>query len=330
MKITKRIWTLSALGAFVTLVVAFSGSTGQAQASPGDHGKGADSSLVAFDEDVTEAEARDIARDSGLDDGLWMPELQTLEVTAGPVGMSWAKRSINGHRRVKFVEDNPSLSADSVPNDTSYVQQWAPKLIGAETAWDTTTGSAGIIVAVLDTGLDLDHPEFAGKTVPGWDFYNNDADPSDDNGHGTHVTGVIGALTNNALGIASIGRNTTVMPVKVLSQNSGGNHATAASGILWAVDHGARIINLSLGSTATSSTLERAVNYAYKHGVLAVASAGNGNTSTPFYPAAYANAMAIGASDSSDARYSLSNDGRWLAMVAPGVSIYSTNWGPSA
>ncbi len=317
---------------FSALALSFALSAGPTQArDPLPQGKGTGSLFIAFQEEVDQAEARSIARQSGFVDGVWLQALQTLAVSTGPAGLtSQSAATIQSNRAVRFLEANPSLSATTAPDDTSYGQQWAPARIGAEAAWDMTMGSAGVVVAVLDTGLDPSHPEFAGKTIAGWDFFNNDADPSDDNGHGTHVAGVAGALTNNALGIASIGRATTIMPVKVLNQYAGGNHATAASGVLWAVDNGARIINLSLGSAATSATLESAINYAFDHGVLVVAAAGNGNTATPFYPAAYVNTMAIGGTDSVDARYSMSNFGTWLDMMAPGVSIYSTNWGPSA
>jgi subtilisin family serine protease len=291
---------------------------------------GAASALVAFDDGVTESEARTAARAAGLDDGLWIAPLRTLEVTSEKGGLD--RQSISGvfaRADVRFLEPNPAVFAADVPDDTAYEDQWSLPLIGAEDAWDVSAGTTDVVIAVLDTGINLSHAEFEGKLVEGWDFINDDANPSDDNGHGTHVAGIVGAATNNATGVASIGRDTSLMPVKVLTQYSGGNHATTASGVTWAVDNGADILNLSLGSSSSSQTLEDAIDYAASHGVVVVGAAGNGNTSSPFYPAAYESVIAVGATDANDERYSSSNYGAWLDVMAPGVSIYSTNWGPS-
>ncbi|MFQ5409969.1 MAG: S8 family serine peptidase, partial [Anaerolineales bacterium] len=160
--------------------------------------------------------------------------------------------------------------------------------------------------------------------VGGCDFVNRDDTAQDDNGHGTHVAGIAAAASNNGIGIAGVSWGARVMPVKVLSASGSGSYQDVASGIIWAADNGANVINLSLGGSSPSGVLENAVNYATNRGVLVVASAGNSGNSTPNYPAAYANAFAVAATDSSNNRASFSTFGGFVDIAAPGVSIYST------
>ena len=172
----------------------------------------------------------------------------------------------------------------------------------------------GVIIAILDTGVDLNHPDIFSKIVPGYDFVNNDHNPQDNNGHGTHVAGIAAAMTNNQTGISGLGWNAQIMPVKVLSANGSGYSTWVANGIVWAVNTGAKIINLSLGSMNSSTTLLNAINYAYNNGALVIAAAGNcGDPNTFFinnctslnpimYPAAYSNVLGVGAIDANDAK----------------------------
>lgn len=221
--------------------------------------------------------------------------------------------------------------ATALSSDTLYSNQWAlPKI-----AWDMLDATASAYnlitpssrIAVVDTGVDYTHPDLAGKvdTGSGWDFVNNDADAMDDNLHGSHVAGIAAASTNNDSGIAGVSINTnTILPVKVLDQKGAGYYSWVSSGIIYAADHGARVINLSLGGNTKSATLENAVNYAWNKGAVVVAAAGNSNNSSRIYPAAYPNAMAIWASDQNDNKASFSNYGLWVDIGAPGVSILST------
>ncbi len=232
---------------------------------------------------------------------------------------------IAGRSDVVQVEANPLAWGQDTPNDTYYSSdQWAPQHIGAPSAWSETHGSTDVVVAVVDSGLDMSHPEMSGRYVDGYDFVNDDDDPTDDHGHGTHVSGIIGAGTDNSTGIAAIGWDTKLMPVKVLNSSNVGRHDEIAAGIVWAADSGADVINLSLGSTSTSQTLSDAVEYAHSEGALLVCAAGNLGDTDPFYPAAYDDCMAIGATTDSDAKWSASNYGSWLSMTAPGDAIYST------
>ncbi len=318
------------LAAALLLLVAGSATAAPPPKLPQYAGSGEHSGyLVGFLPGTAASQAKAIATQSGVVPGRWLASLRVLEVHAPPGAeiAPAALQALQHQPRVRYVEPNYLVQALDVPNDTYYSsQQWAPQKIGAEAAWSITHGSADIEVAVLDTGLDMSHPEMSGKYCAGYDFVNDDNDPSDDHGHGTHVSGIVGALTNNGAGIAAVGWATTIMPVKVLNANGTGTHADVAAGLEWATNAGAAIVNLSLGGPSGSQTLEDAVNYAYNNGVLVVAAAGNAGTSTPYYPAAYSNVIAVVATTSTDSRWGLSNYGSWIDMAAPGSSIYSTDW----
>ncbi|MHB0878010.1 MAG: S8 family serine peptidase [Anaerolineae bacterium] len=222
----------------------------------------------------------------------------------------------------------PAIALDW-PNDPWFAQwQGNMRQVEAPAAWSVTTGRGGPIVAVIDSGIDLDHPDLAANIVPGWDFVNNDASADDDNGHGTHVAGVIGAVGNNGIGVTGMGWTTRLMPVKTLRADGTGDVSTARSAIIWAVDHGARVLNLSLGTAGPVPQLEEAISYALAHGCVVVAASGNVGPSLPrgtaMYPAAYPGVIAVGAVDGSGRVAGFSNSGSFLDVVAPGVSVFST------
>ena len=155
---------------------------------------------------------------------------------------------------------------DTSPDDTDWPQQAGLRVAGFPKAWDVTQGSSKIVVAVIDTGVDAKHPDLRGALVPGWDFVGNDADPADDHGHGTAVAGVIGARSNNRVGVAGICWRCLVMPIKVLDSKGNGDDTLIAAGIVWAVNHGARVLNLSLGGPGSSVELGNALMYAANEG----------------------------------------------------------------
>jgi hypothetical protein len=234
---------------------------------------------------------------------------------------------------VEYAEPDYEVHIHIVPNDTLYTQQWAHPKINSPAAWDITTGDASVIVAILDTGVDLNHPEFQGRLVPG--FKPGGGSPDDDHGHGTHVAGIVAAAGNNGTGVAGMAWQVSIMPIKVLDASGNGTHGGIAVGMDWAIRHGARILNLSLGGTVPSSTLQNAVQEAHDAGVLVIASAGNcggtnysnnGCTSMnqPVYPAAYDQVIAVAATDYLDNRASYSNQGSYVDIAAPGSSILST------
>ncbi len=198
--------------------------------------------------------------------------------------------------------------------------------IKASAAWDVTHGSASTIIAVVDSGVDMSHPELSGKVVStGYDFVNDDADATDDNSHGTWVAGIAAAATNNNSGVAGAAWNCRILPVKVMGADGTGYYSDMIEGIVYAADNGAKVINISAGGTDDDSTLEAACQYAFNKGVVVVAAAGNFDTDEPTavtYPAAYDNyVLAVAATDYTDSWADFSCYGPQVDVAAPGVWI---------
>jgi hypothetical protein len=223
-------------------------------------------------------------------------------------------------------EPNMRVRAESFPNDPYWSLQWGPKKIEADWAWNATLGNSSILVAVIDTGIDYTHPDLAANYVElGYDWVNNDADPMDDNNHGTRVAGVIAAQINNGIGIAGLAQ-VKIMAEKVLDEHGEGYVDQLANGIYHATDTGAKIISMSLSTEYNGSLLYDAVKYAYEKNVLLVAAAGNEAppTDNPVYPAAYDEVIAVSSTDENDQKAYSSKYGDWIELAAPGVNIYST------
>jgi thermitase len=214
------------------------------------------------------------------------------------------------------------------PSEPLYAQQWHHAKIDSPRAWDFSHGQE-VIVAIVDTGVDCNHPDLRGKCLAGYDHFNNDSDPGDDHGHGTHVAGIAASLTNNGIGGAGTGWDARVMPVKALGSAGNGGLAAIANSIVWATDNGADVINMSLGGFFTSRTLQNAAAYAIERDVTLVAAAGNESTSNPTYPASYPGVIGIAATTQSDTRASFSNFGSYVDVAAPGAGILSTIRGGS-
>ena len=233
------------------------------------------------------------------------------------------------NKNVEFAEPNAIAQKMGTANDPSISQQWGLSKINAasdtgQSAWDITKGSTDIKTAVLDTGIFKDHSDLAGRVILEKDFTGSSNGPSDSDGHGTHVAGSIGAIANNNVGIAGVSYSVSILNGKVLDNTGSGTYANIASGIMWAADNGAKVINLSLGGSSASQTLKDAVDYATGKGSVVVAAAGNSGTQTVLYPANYPNVISVAATDSNDAKPSWSNYGNSIDVAAPGVSIYST------
>lgn len=234
------------------------------------------------------------------------------------------------HPKVEYALENTICYAQDVPNDTYYDLQWnfyntRHGGINIEFAWDITKGSKNVVVAVLDTGIAKQATDFTGTSfAAGYDFINDDNDPTDDEGHGTHVAGTIAQATDNGRGVAGIAPVTTLMPVKVLDANGSGTAVTLAHGIEYAADNGADIINMSLSwpSCYNPGTLVlEAIQYATGKGVTLVAAAGNDNRSCVNYPAAYPEVIAVGATDYRERRAYYSSYGDALDIAAPGGDV---------
>ena len=251
---------------------------------------------------------------------------------------------------VRIAEPDYPVHTSATPNDPRFPQLWGLHNTGqsngipdadidAPEAWEVTTGSPTVTVAVIDTGVDHNHPDLRDNilrdefgNVIGWDFLNGDANPMDDNNHGTHVAGTIGAVGNNALGVTGVCPVVRLMPVKFLGADGSGSTSNAILAIDFALAHGARVLNCSWGGAGLSDLLLEAMQRAQSAGVLVVVAAGNesnNNDETPAYPAGYNqfcdNVLSIAASDSRDELGGFSNYGRdTVDLCAPGVGIVST------
>ncbi len=230
---------------------------------------------------------------------------------------------------IEYAEPKPLHRHFLSPNDTYYntTNQWHLFKIQAAQAWDISTGSASVVVAVCDNAIYTSHPDLTNKLVAGYDVAENDNNPNpaggNDGAHGTHVSGIVGAQTNNGIGVASIGWLTSVMPIKI-GRDSDGALTAGYEGIIWAADNGAEVINMSWGSGTASTYGQNVVNYAWGKGCILVAAAGNDDQETMFYPAAYNNVVAIASTSSTDAKSSFSQYGTWIDVSSPGSNIAST------
>ncbi|EMA39639.1 serine protease halolysin R4 [Halococcus morrhuae DSM 1307] len=235
--------------------------------------------------------------------------------------------TVASRRGVEYAERNAVYETLAVPNDPRFGDQYAPEMVNAPAAWETTLGESDVIVAVVDQGIKYDHPDLEANVADGYghDFVDNDDDPYpdtlSDEQHGTHVAGIVAAGTDNNTGVAGIS-NATLLSVRTLDKSETGYTADIADGIQWAADNGADIINLSLGGGFTE-TLQKAVSYAHEKGVLLVAAAGNDGGSVD-YPAAYDECIAVSALDPDDSLASYSSRGPEIELAAPGTNLLST------
>lgn len=217
-------------------------------------------------------------------------------------------------------------TASAVPNDTYYGSDQAGALsaIRMPQAWDLTKTAGAQTVAVLDTGIDAGHPDLAGRVLAGRNEIQPGTTPNDNNGHGTMTAGIIGANTNNGVGVAGVAWNVKILPVKVLDSSGSGPDSVIIAGINWAASNGARVINMSLGGDGDDSLLHDAVKAAVAKGVVVVAAAGNTGVNVPHFPASYPEVLSVAATDNNGALTSFSTQGDWVDIAAPGWNIIST------
>ena len=220
----------------------------------------------------------------------------------------------------KKARPRPAAPASTLPNDPLWNESWSLTKVRAPAAWRVTKGAAEVIVAVLDTGVDLTHPDLQGSFVPGWDAVNEDADPTDDHGHGTLVAGVIAARSNNGIGGVGACSQCSLMPVKVIGANGAGTAADIAEGIVWAADHGARVLNMSFVLSGRDEGVAAALEYARAKGVVIVAAAGNSGSADVTFPAGQPGVVSVTGTDTADGRYEWASYGSWVTLAAPGCS----------
>jgi serine protease len=240
-----------------------------------------------------------------------------VELQVDPAAEADVLARLRARSDVIWAEPVTRVEALWLPDDPDFSKQWHLKAAGAERAWDVSRGE-GVTVAVIDTGIapvdDLD----PARIVPGWNFVSGTADARDDNGHGTHVAGTVAQSTGNGKGVAGMAPLARLMPIKVLSASGSGTSHDIAQGIRWAVDHGARVLNLSLGGGARSLAMESAVHYARKRGALVVCAAGNTGSRGVSYPAAYPDSLAVSAVGPQGRVAPYTSFGSEVALAAPG------------
>lgn len=287
--------------------------------------------MVQFAQNVSLQERDAVIADMGGELVDWLAPLRTAKVRmAGTVNAASVQSRVAqaaNNPQVVVVEIDLPVEGTYEINDPDALDEnksYTTALLNLQSAWDYTTGSISVTIAVLDTGIAHAHPEFTGRILAGYDVVNDDDDPEDDFGHGTHVAGIAAAGINNGIGMAGVCGGCSILPVKVLNDHNAGTWSGVAEGIVYAVDHHANIIVLSLGSKTKSTIIEDAVSYALDHNVLIVAAAGNANSKDPFYPAAYDGVIGVGATGRNDERWPLSNYGDYVDVMAPGDNIYST------
>jgi serine protease len=248
-----------------------------------------------------------------------VPRLRVVVVRIPPRHRSAALRTLRHSRSVRYAEPLHQLHAlAEFQPDPGRPQQWGLDAIGAEAAWAVTRG-AGVVVAVVDTGVAA-APDLAGRLLSGWNAIDPSGDVLDDNGHGTHVAGTVAEIGGNGLAESGVAPEAMILPVKVLDSTGSGSDADVAAGIVWAADHGARVVNLSLGGPESSAVLADGVAYARSKGVLIVAAAGNDGGAVGV-PARLAGVIAVGAVGPDHVRAPFSAGGSALDLVAPGVDI---------
>jgi subtilisin family serine protease len=283
-----------------------------------------------------------------------LPALRAVQV-AVPRGWeaewaAWLARD----PRVAYVEPDYVAFAAETPDDPLWPQQWGPQRIEADAAWDIAVGGPETVIALLDSGADMTHPDLAGQfwtnegeipgngldddengqvdDIHGWHFYHDilgggpyeDGDVQDNAGHGTHVAGIVAALTANGQGIAGLARGTRLMLVRVIDPFPQACYSDIIAGLIYAADNGARIMNLSLGGSADSQALHDAVRYAASKGALLIAASGNAGDRGTLYPARYEEVVAVNATDQNETPIGLWGPGDAIDLAAPGKAIWST------
>lgn len=224
---------------------------------------------------------------------------------------------------IEYAEPDRRVELAAIPSDPFYAgYQYHHQLIGSESAWDKTTGKADVLVAVVDDGFDLLHPDLKGRIVSPYSVITGKSGDVSVEVHGTHVAGLIAGNMDNELFGVGVAPSTSIMPIDVF-EGEDGFISDVAAGVYYAVDGGADIINMSLVAYADTKVLREAVEYAHSKNVLVVAAAGNDNINSPYYPAAYPDVVSVASTDAADKRSDFSNFGKTIDIAAPGTGVFS-------
>jgi subtilisin family serine protease len=263
-----------------------------------------------------------------IDDELAKINVRRFKTPPGQAIAEAVRHNLSLDSDLESIEaDGEGYGTPITPNDPSYSAQWHLPKINADDAWDDTQGDPSVVIAVLDTGVQYDHPDLVGRLVRGPSYVTGVTVSDDDHWHGTAVTGCIVANINNGLGVSGVAPKCLARVSKILDSTNWGSYSWWASAIINAADAGVEVINISAGGTSSSSTLQSAVNYAWNKGVVIVAAAGNTGGPTLNYPAACTNVVGVSATTSSDALAGFSTRGPAVDIAAPGEGIVTTHLG---
>lgn len=277
---------------------------------------------------VSKAKMKGILERHGAATAGEIEQIRVRRIKVPAHALEKVKAALEKNPHISFVENNFFATGSAEPNDYRYPSQWHLPKISAPEGWDICIGSGVEPIAIIDSGVDPTHPDLFDKLLAGYNFVGDNTDTHDLRGHGTAVAGAAAAVTNNVEGVAGVAWNNPIMPLVVLNSNNLASYYDIAQAIIYAADQGIRVMNISIGGSSSSSTLQNAVNYAWNKGALIFACAMNNSTSTPYYPAACTHVMAVSATTSNDTLASFSNYGDWIDIAAPGTSILtSTNGG---
>jgi len=237
------------------------------------------------------------------------------------------KQTLEENPAVESVDYNYVRELTFTPDDPRFDEQYGLQQIRSPKAWNIVRGDEEVDIAVVDTGIDADHPDLQAKIALQKDFTASPENPEDDDGHGTHVAGIAAAVTDNGEGVAGACPGCDLFIAKVFDSRGDATDTDVADAIVWATDNGAEVVNLSLGGPDRSEALKDAVDYAWNNGAVVVAAAGNRGRAVKDYPAAYPNAIAVAATNKDDRRASYSSYGTWVDVAAPGSGVLSTKLG---
>lgn len=306
--------TFTAVGMAISLLAA-----GPAAAQEGAYVKGR--VIVATRAGVSaEALGKALSAHGGRASRIGGTDLHVVELPAQASEVA-VKNLLNKHPLLKFAELDAILQPSGTANDPYFGSQWHLGKVNAPSAWDLSTG-ATVTIAILDSGVDASHPDLKSQLVPGWNFFHNNSDTSDMNGHGTAVAGAAGAVTNNGAGVASIAGGAKIMPLRITDANGAATGSMVAKALTYAADRGVRVANVSYEGVPGNSTVQTAAQYMKSKGGLVIVSAGNSgaNLNLP----AETTMIPVSATDSNDVKTSWSNFGNYVAVSAPGLNIYTT------
>jgi subtilisin family serine protease len=317
-----RALRLLVLGLPVALMLITGAPASFAQSS----GHAPDELLVGFRAGVSQARAHTTYAGMGATKVEELSEINVHRIHVPPAALNAIQSALSRRPEVKFVEPNVLGAPSFYPDDPSFPDEWHLFRINAQQAWDITPGAPGIVVAILDSGVEATHPDLQAHLVPGYNFVDNNTNTADVNGHGTRVAGAAAAIGNNGVGVSGVAMNASIMPIRVSDSSGYASWSAVAKGITWAVDHGARVLNVSTGGNiAQSSTVSSAAQYARSHGAVVFAASGNCGCydSTPDNPYI----IDVGATDASDNLAGFSSQGPYVDISAPGVSIITPTIG---